>query len=45
MKRELFVSVETFTAMLADLIASGVTFEAEEVSASGEIRIKFLGGF
>jgi len=41
--RTLTVSNETFTSMLSDLIASGVTFEARELS-NGDIKIEFTGG-
>jgi hypothetical protein len=41
--RTLFVSIETFTAMLTDLIISGVTFESEE--KNGGILITFSGGY
>jgi hypothetical protein len=39
----LIVSKETFFSMLTDLIASGVTFEAEE--KNGSILITFTGGY
>ena len=42
--RKLTVSQKTFTKMLVGLIASGVTFEAEEIS-EGIIEITFLGGY
>jgi len=42
--KKLTVSQKTFTEMLVGLIASGVTFEAEEIS-EGIIRIDFLGGY
>jgi len=41
--KQLIVSPKTFTKMLSDLIASGVTFEAEE--KDGNIVITFLGGY
>ena len=41
--RTLFVSTETFTAMLTDLIITGVTFESEE--KNGGILITFTGGY
>lgn len=42
--QKLTVSTEVFTAMLQGLIASGVTFEAEE-NSKGDIEINFLGGY
>lgn len=42
--RKLTVSQKTFTKMLVGLIASGVTFEADEIS-EGIIEINFLGGY
>ncbi len=42
--RKLTVSQKTFTKMLVGLIASGVTFEADEIS-EGIIEITFLGGY
>jgi len=39
---KLKVSQETFTEMLQGIIASGVTFNAEEVE--GSIEITFTGG-
>ena len=42
--RTLTVSSTMFTDMLASLIASGVSFEAEELNDC-EIRIRFLGGY
>jgi len=41
--RTLFVSTETFTDMLMDLIITGITFEAEE--KNGGILITFTGGY
>jgi hypothetical protein len=41
--RELIVTPETFTKMLPNIIASGVTFEANETE--GNIVITFLGGY
>lgn len=43
MKQSLTVSVKTFTDMLPNLIASGVTFKA--VEKEGEILIDFTGGY
>lgn len=42
--RTLTVSMDTFTSMLSGLIASGVTFEADEQS-NGNIKIEFTGGY
>ena len=42
--QKLTVSAEVFTAMLQGLIASGVTFEAEETKL-GDIKVTFLGGY
>jgi hypothetical protein len=41
--QKLKVSQETFTEMLKGLIASGVTFEAEELE--GSIIVTFKGGY
>ena len=41
--RTLFVSTETFTDMLTDLIITGVTFES--VEKNGGIFITFTGGY
>ena len=41
--QKLKVSQETFVEMLKGLIASGVTFEAEE--SEGSIVIDFKGGY
>jgi hypothetical protein len=41
--RTLFVSTETFTEMLMDLIITGITFESEE--KNGGILITFTGGY
>ena len=44
--RKLTVSSERFTEMLSGLIASGVTFEAKQVSDKNDlIEIIFTGGF
>jgi hypothetical protein len=43
MRNKLTISAETFFDMLPKLIASGVTFEAEEVGDS--IIVTFTGGF
>ena len=40
---KLTVTKETFTEMLSGLVASGVTFEAEE--KNNEIVITFTGGY
>ena len=42
-KQSLTVSKDTFFEMLTKLIASGVTFEAEEVDEV--IQINFTGGY
>jgi len=42
--RKLIVSQETFTSMLSELIKSGVTFNATELTG-GEIEIEFTGGY
>lgn len=42
--KTLTVKPETFLAMLSGLIASGVTFEADEING-GLIHITFTGGF
>ena len=41
--RTLFVSTETFTEMLMDLIITVITFESEE--KNGGILITFTGGY
>jgi hypothetical protein len=41
--KTLFLSHKAFTEMLSDLIASGVTFEAEE--KNGGILVTFTGGY
>jgi len=41
--RELIVTPETFTKMLPNIIASGVTFEANEKDE--KFVITFLGGY
>lgn len=41
--QKLVISTKAFTDMLNDLIASGVTFEAEE--KDGWITITFTGGY
>lgn len=41
--KKLVVSKETFTDMLSGLIASGVTFDAEE--KNNMIVVTFTGGF
>jgi hypothetical protein len=41
--RTLFLSHEAFTEMLSGIVASGVTFEAEE--KNGGILITFTGGY
>lgn len=44
--RKLTVSSERFTEMLSGLIASGVTFEAKQVSdKNDDIEIIFTGGY
>jgi hypothetical protein len=44
--KKLTVSSEKFLDMLSGLIASGVTFEAKEVSSTNDlIEIIFTGGF
>jgi hypothetical protein len=44
--KKLTVSSERFTEMLSGLIASGVTFEAKQVSdKNDDIEIIFTGGF
>lgn len=42
--KKLTVSPKTFVEMLNGLIASGVTFEAEE-DKDGDIVIEFSGGY
>ena len=42
--KKLTISQEKFESMLSGLIASGVTFEAEE-DGDGKIVIVFTGGF
>lgn len=42
--RKLIVSIETFNVMILGLIASGVTFKAEEIRGE-KIEIIFLGGY
>ena len=41
--RKLTVTVETFGTIISDLIASGVTFEANEIPNG--IEIIFTGGY
>jgi hypothetical protein len=41
--RTLKISLDTFTTMLPNLIASGVTFES--IEKEGEILITFTGGY
>lgn len=43
--KTLVVSTETFSKMLSDIIASGVTFEAKELPNGREIAIEFTGGY
>lgn len=43
MNNTLSVTQKTFTDMLSGLIASGVTFTAEEIN--GDIIITFTGGY
>ena len=43
-QRELTVSAETFTKMISELVAQGVTFEAEE-DQDGNIKVIFTGGY
>lgn len=42
--RTLLLSKAAFTDMLSDIIASGVTFEANE-TVDGKILINFTGGY
>lgn len=44
MKQKLLVSPSTFTDMISGLVASGVTFEANETK-DGQIEIEFTGGY
>ena len=41
----LTISIEKFTEMISDLIASGVTFTAEENIQTEMIKITFTGGY
>jgi hypothetical protein len=43
--KKLTVTSAMFTDMLSGLIASGVTFEAKQISGTDDILIIFTGGF
>lgn len=43
--RKLIVPTKTFTDMLSDLIASGVTFDAKQLPNCDLIEIIFTGGY
>jgi len=43
MKQVLYVHPTVFTAMLSGLVASGVTFVAQE--KNGQIEVEFTGGY